>query len=68
MDWKKFLSTEFVAFAALLVIATIAFFKQPVSISFVEFGGFVAALAVNLGLVRTWQKGQSIKAGANDLK
>ena len=61
MDWKKFLTTEWICFVIFTGVAVTALFKQPVEVSFVEVAGFLVAVAVNLGVVRTWQKGQQVK-------
>ena len=62
MEWKKFLTTEWIAFCALVALGFIAFmrFAESGKVDFWEWASFTVALAVNLGVVRTWQKGQQV--------
>lgn len=58
IEWTKFVSTEVLIVATLATVATVAMFMSRAT--FVEWASFTGGLAVNLGVVRNWQK--SIKA------
>lgn len=59
IDWKKFVSTEFMAFVFGVIIGTVALFLGKAT--FTEWGALFTALCVNLGIVRNWQKSTKAK-------
>lgn len=66
MELGKFLSTEFLSFISVFVVASVAFFTGKLTST--EWSALATGLVVTLGTLRRIKEGQQIKASNGNIE